>query len=131
MDHTPVALGLYVCERVEIDPVTRLASLVNRRTRLRLPALPAAVRLDLFAVLTDGAGELEVGVSADHLDSDRRVGWRTATLRLPDRLAQVVYHLRLDPFRIAVPGTYQFSLSVAGEPVARAVLGVSVRPTGG
>lgn len=132
MFELPVAQGLVVCQRVDVDPVSGLPTLVNRITTIRVRRFPSRpVRLAVFAALTNGYGEIPSLLSITHLGSDALVMQHQSVLRFTDRLRAVPYTVAFSGVVFPAPGAYEVALFAADEPLARYRLEVSLRNSGG
>lgn len=58
MKHMPIAVGLFLCEQVIVEERTRNVTPVNCFTQRAVKAFPGSFSFVLFAVLTDGLGEI-------------------------------------------------------------------------
>src|SRR5689334_19274754 len=92
----PVALGLSLCELVIIEEGTRKASLIGTFLGLRAKAFPTVAQpFSVFAVLTDGLGDVTLELTVVHAETDELVFRRQDQWHFPDKLTQVRYHARL------------------------------------
>jgi hypothetical protein len=116
----PIALGLTLCEKVIVEETTRNTTLVSTFTKLFADDFPSRPERFAFAsVLTGGQGEASVDLVLTHLESDDEVYAIHGATRFPDRIAEVklVFHIRDCSF--PSPGSYDATLFVDGDPVAR------------
>ena len=120
MAQRPVASGLLLCEQAIIEERTRNVSLVNcfnRRTVERFPSerFPFVV----FALLTDGLGEIPLEVVIQRLDTLDEIYFRTVSFRFASPLQEVQFLLRVRDCSFPVSGAYQVALLVESEPLAQ------------
>ncbi len=116
----PVVLGLTLCDYVIVEERTKKISLVGAFTGIAVDQFPTVVPpFSLFAVLTDGLGTGMIDGVANRLDTAEEVASYRGSLRFPDQLTEVSFHLRLRQFIIPAPGQYQFTLLIDGEWVAQ------------
>lgn len=125
----PLIRGLYLAERVDVDPITRNLTLVNCFRGLRVSHLPGPIRpFSVVAYLANGVGEFDVAVvieRMDTLDEVRRVQTR---LNLPDRLTEVRFNLRIENCVLPVAGGYSVALWIGGELLAQTPFSVRHTP---
>ncbi len=96
MFEVPTAQGLTVCELYIVDDKSKNVTLVNQFTTLKSDAFPTAPKkFALYAVLSDGSGEMPMRVEVVELVAAETV-WQTVNrLRIPDRLTAVRYAVTL------------------------------------
>ena len=83
MAQRPSAIGLLVCERVIYEAGTNNATPVGRFTQLAVPELPGiAAPFVVFAILTDGQGEVPVELVILHPDGIYTIYLLEGTLHL-------------------------------------------------
>jgi hypothetical protein len=133
MDELPVAQGLIVCDRVDVDRRTRNVTLVNRFNVYRPASLPSPPRVfAVYAALTDGYGDIPLTLLIQHLPTDAEVYRVHRTVRFTDRLHEIQYVVRIPGLVFPAGGAYQVSLFAADEPLARQVVRATPsRPPGG
>ncbi len=120
MNPPPTALGLLLCEKLIVDERTRNATLVSTFTKMFADAFPSTPeRFASAAVLTGGQGEATLDLVLTQLQTGEDTYRMQRQLRFPGRLAevQVVFHIRDCSF--PAPGSYDATLFVDGDPVAR------------
>ena len=126
MIQRPVAVGLALCEQVIVEEKTRNVTLVNCFLRRRVRAFPSEPQhLAVFAALTDGLGEMTIGLVVQRLDTLEEVYALQNRLRFTDPLQEVRVLFRLNQLSFPAPGHYQFALFAEGELVAHRVMEVS------
>ena len=109
----PVLLGLTLCERVIFEEETKNVTLVSGFQGLRVDAFPSSPqRISVFAVLTEGEGDVSMELVAHRLDTLDEIYNQQVRVAFPDRLAEVRVHFRLTQLVFPVPGFYQFSLII-------------------
>ena len=119
MKHTPVAIGLLLCEQVIIEEHTRNITPVNcftRRTVERFPSetLPFVV----FAILADGLGDMRLEVLIHRLDTLEEVYRTAVSFRFTDPLQNVRFTLRIRDCSFPISGHYQVTLLADREMIA-------------
>ena len=108
---TPIVRGLYLAERVDVDPVTRNLTLVNCFRRMRLPAIPGVARpFYLVAYLANGSGNVRLMAKVTRLDTLAEVFRSWVTVDFADRLREVRFRLRVEQCLFRDPGEYQVEL---------------------
>jgi hypothetical protein len=79
MRQLPVAIGLLVCDQVIIQENTRNATPVNCFTSRKVERVPAEpFPFSVFAVLTDGSGDIPLEVTINRLDNLDEIYRRSA-----------------------------------------------------
>jgi hypothetical protein len=116
MAQGPVAISLFLCEQVIIDAETWNVTPVNcfsRRTVEHSP--PEPIPFVLFAVLTDGSGEISLEVRIHRLDTMDQMARLVRRYRFEDPLQEVRFILRVRGSSFPVPGHYQITLLADNE----------------
>jgi hypothetical protein len=129
MAQPPNAVALHVCEQVIYEAGTNNYTIVNgfsQRFVNSFPALPFP--FDVFAVLTDGQGEMLLELIIERPDNLEEIYRRQGTLELAHPLQERRCHVRVRSCTFPVPGAYQITLLVDGEPIANRRLYVLRRP---
>ena len=83
------------------------------------------MRFIVYAVLTDGHGEVTLDVVIRHLGELEEVYRRSKTLRFTDPLLEVRMTLRVTRCSFPVAGAYEVVLFADGEPIGRTRFPVS------
>src|SRR2546427_5911737 len=97
MEPRPIVLGLTLCDYVLVEERTKKVSLIGTFTGLGVADFPAqALPFSVFTVLTDGFGSATIELVLTHMDSNEEVNSYRATLQFPDKVTEVMYHLRLN-----------------------------------
>jgi len=123
----PLVRGLYLAERVEVDPVSRNLTLVNCFRGLRMRQLPGVVQpFSVVAYLANGVGAFEVLVRIDRMDTFAEVFRARTRLNLPDRLTEVRFVLQLAGCVLSATGEYSVSLWLDDELLAQTPFNVRV-----
>jgi hypothetical protein len=120
MKQGPVAVGLFFCEQIVAEEGTRNVTPVNcfiRRTVQRFPSEP--VPFIVFAVLTDGSGEVALETLVHRLDTLEEIYRVTKPYRFDNPLHEVRFILRVRGFSFPVSGHYQVTLLADNEVVAQ------------
>ena len=121
----PLARGLFLCDVLIQDAQTNKVSLVNLFDRVRATEFPAQAKpFVVYALLTNGSGDVDLAVEVESLDGLQVVYTRTMRARFPDRLAAL--HVRFNVIGCIFPrsGAYQVTLYANGDPVAQTRLDV-------
>jgi hypothetical protein len=107
----PVVRGLYLAERVDVDPVTRNLTLVNCFRSFRLASIPGvADPFYLVAYLANGSGAIRMMAKVSRLGTLAEVFRTWVTLNIPDRLTEVRFVLRVEQCLFSTPGGYEVGL---------------------
>jgi hypothetical protein len=128
MNPPPTALGLILCEKFIVEERTRNATLVSTFTKLFADVFPSpSERFALAAVLTGGQGDATLDLVLTQLETGEDTYRMQRQLRFPGRLAevQIVFHVRDCSF--PAPGSYDATLFVDGDPIARRKFAVQQR----
>ena len=131
MNHTPVAIGLLICEQVIVEEKTRNVTPVNCFTHRKVVGFPSEpFPFVVFSVLADGLGEMPLEVRIYRLDTFGEV-YRTvaATIRFTDPLQSVRFQLRIRDVSFPVPGHYDVALLADGEMIAQRKLVILQKET--
>src|SRR5262249_31970339 len=76
MIKVPVALGMIFCKSFLVDPTAAQTSLQGLLSSMAFQRFPtAAVKMSIFAYLTDGAGEGELRLEFLHLFAKEQPQW--------------------------------------------------------
>ncbi len=120
MKQRPVAVGLLLCEQVIIEEQTRNVTPVNCFTRRTARQLPSEIiPFVVFAILTDGVGDVRLEVTIQRLDTLDEIYRRSMTFRFPGPLQEARCRLRIGDCSFPVAGYYQVTLMAEGELVAQ------------
>ena len=121
----PVVRGLYVCERVDVDPVSKNVSLANCFRGLRLADMPSMPQpFYVFALLANGLGEMTIRTTINDLDAGPDIFRHTARIRLTNRLTELRFKLTIDCL-FPRANSYNISLFVDDELIALTPIVVS------
>jgi hypothetical protein len=124
-----VIRGLYLADRIEVDPVTRNQTLVKCFRGLWLRQLPSVARpFSIAAYLVNGFGEFEVIVRVERMDTLAEVYRARMRLSFMDRLTEIRFTLRIENCLFSTEGEHSVSLWVGGELLAQTPFNVSVHP---
>jgi hypothetical protein len=119
MKQTPVSIGLFLCEQVIIEEKTGNVTPVNCFTRRKVSGFPSEpVPFVVFALLTDGLGEMPLEVSLERLDTMEELFRTVLPYRFVNPLREVRFILRVRGYSFPVPGHYQLSLFAENELLA-------------
>jgi hypothetical protein len=124
MAKTPVAIGVFLCERVIVEEGTRNITLVNCFRERRVDQFPSEVaEFSLFALLTDGAGEMPLVVSIQRLDTLDEIYRLASTVKFASPLREYWCRPTIQK-SFPVPGHYQASLLANNEVIAQRAFAV-------
>ncbi len=115
----PVVVGLHVCERIAVDPVTRNVTMFNRFSTLRMAEFPTEIAFSVFGVFVDGFGMMAFRVEVEHLATGLVVHEFPSMVEFADRLHEVVFGFNVSSIVFWHPGGYDVSLTIDGEPMAK------------
>jgi hypothetical protein len=119
MKQRPVAIGLFTCEQVIIDEGTRNFTLVNCFSRQAVKEIPSApLPFVVFALLTDGIGEIRLEVRIRRLDTLELIFESTATARFTDPMHEMRCQIRVRDCSFPVAGPSEVALFADEEPIA-------------
>jgi hypothetical protein len=124
----PSAVGLFLCEQVITEKGTDNVTVVNsfsRRAVRRVLSRPFP--FVVFALPTDGLGEVELEVTINRLDNLDEVYRAGTTFRFPDPLHAYRCKLRIQDCSFPVAGDYEVNLHAGGEVIARRKLSIVQR----
>ena len=126
LTHSPMVLGLTLCEDVVVDPATRNVSLLRTFTGLPVERFPTVARpFCAFATMTNGLGEAVSALSVTHMGEDVEEVYRVRrSIRFNDPLQIVYYVMRLAHCPLPRPGAYLFTLWLDDRWMAQRVLRV-------
>ncbi len=120
MVQRPMAIGLFLCNEVIVAEGTRDLTLVNcfsRRIVKHDP--PEPIAFTIFALLTDGMGNVPLEVRIENLETLEVVS-RAETSRVFDSpLEEIRLRLRLPSYSFPELGEYGVSLLADGEMIAQ------------
>lgn len=125
MAKMPVAIGLSLCEQVVIEEKTRNVTLVNCfsvRTAKKFPT--ASIPFTVFALLTDGLGDVTLEVVIERLDTLDDVYRKSIRVRFPRSLATLRFIHRVRDCVFPISGEYQVKLLADGEFLAQRKIAV-------
>jgi hypothetical protein len=116
----PIALGLTLCDYVIVEERTKKVSLVGSFTGIAVSEFPAVPNpFSVFAVLTNGLGDVNVNLVVTQLDTDAEVYVDQMPVHFPDKLAEINLHFRMRRCEFPDAGWYQFTLLADGQWVAQ------------
>src|ERR1700730_521828 len=111
MKQRPVAIGLLACEQIIIEERTRNVTPVNCFTRRAVEHFPSEeVPFVVFAVLTDGAGEMPLEVRISRLDTLEEIYVRSVSCNFANPLQEIRCIVRIRGCSFPVSGYYQILL---------------------
>ena len=124
MNQIPVAIGVHLCEQVIFEAETSNITLVNCFSSRRVEQFPATISFVVVAFLTDGDGEMPVNILIHRLDTFEEIYRHSTNVQFANPLRTVRLWLRIRERSFPIEGSYQVSLLIDGEPVARRRLAV-------
>jgi hypothetical protein len=114
----PSALGLMLCDQVIIERDTNKPTLVGVFKGLGCSQFPSTPRpMEVFAILTDGQGLINLDIVVIRLETDERTAARRIVQEFPTPLDEVDVRFRLRTLSFPAPGTYLFELQADGEAI--------------
>lgn len=115
----PSAISLMMCDQVVFEHGTQKPYLLGAFNGIAATAFPTAPqRLDVFAALTDGLGDVTMSLSVVDLGTDEEIYSQPITLRFVDPLQVVNFRFRIRQLVFEEAGTYLFALTVGDHEVA-------------
>jgi hypothetical protein len=120
MGQRPTAIGVLLCEKVIAEVGTNNLTIVSSffsRAVAQFPSKPFP--FVVFAMLTDGLGDVLLEVSINRLDNLEEVYRASVTAHFPDPLHVYRCKLRVLDCSFPVAGGYDVTLHIGGEPIAR------------
>lgn len=119
----PQVRGLYVCDRVEVEPSTRNVTLVSCFSRLQVDRFPSPpVGFTVFATLTGGFGLVKMKLMISRLTDNHQVYSRDLPVEFRDRVEEVRFVVRLHQLVFPGHGQYTIELLADGEWMAQTVV---------
>jgi hypothetical protein len=120
MKQRPVAIGLLTCEQVIVEEKTRNITPVNCFTRQSVEQFPSEMLpFVVFAMLTDGSGEMPLAVSIARLDTLDEIYRRSVSVRFDNPLQEFRCIVRVRDCSFPVAGHYEILLLADNEMVAQ------------
>ena len=120
MTQRPVAIGLLVCEQIVIEEKTRNVTLVNGFTHRMVEQFPSEpFPFVVYAILTDGMGDIAVEARITRLDNLEVVYRRFGSFRFTDPLKEIPCVVRIRDCSFPVSGYYDIVLLTNDEMVAQ------------
>jgi hypothetical protein len=130
MKQRPVAIGLLTCEQVIVEEKTRNITPVNCFTRRSVEHFPSEVfPFVVFAMLTDGAGEMPLAVSISRLDTLDEIFRRSVSVKFANPLQEVRCVVRIRGCSFPVAGHYEIMLLADNEMVAQRKILITAKET--
>jgi hypothetical protein len=119
MPQRPSAVSLMLCDQVVFEQGTQKPYLLGVFTGVAADTFPTAPqRLDVFAALTDGLGDIRMTLVVVHLETNQEVYAQQMTVHLPDPLRVVNLRFRVRQLTFDAAGTYLFALTVDDQEIA-------------
>jgi hypothetical protein len=121
----PTVVGLLLCEKLIVEEGTKNLSIINSFSRHRVAQFPAMpFPFTVFALLTNGLGDVSLAVAINRLDNLDEVYRKTITARFPDRLKTYQFKLRVADCSFPIAGSYEVNLVAGGEVIAQRKLSI-------
>lgn len=114
MSILPQIRGLYVCDRVEVEPSTRNVTLFacfSRRQANRFPSPPLG--FTVFATLTGGFGQVKMKLMISRLTDNHQVYSRDLPVEFRDGAEEVRVVVR--PHQLVFPGAGQYAIELLAD----------------
>ncbi len=123
MSQGPSVVSLFVCRDYIVEEDRRSVTLVRCMDRLLLKDFPSPLQsFIVYAVLTDGMGQLPFDLIVTRLETLEEIYSRSWLTTLNEPLAKVHLRVRIHSCSFPFPGRYELALDVKGERVAQCVL---------
>lgn len=119
MSQRPAAVGMLVCEQVILEEGTHNATPVNCFTHRTVRQFPSErLGFAVFAILSDGSGEIRLDLTIQRLDTLEELHERSVTASFKDQLQEISCVFRIRDFSFPIAGAYQVSLFADKELIA-------------
>src|SRR2546421_1735564 len=110
MSQRPSAVSLMLCDQVVFEEGTQKPYLLGVFTGVAVDSFPTAPqRFDVFAALTDGAGDVTMTLSVVHLDTNEEIYAQRMAVHFADPLRVVNLRFRVRQLIFDAAGTYLFA----------------------
>src|SRR5947209_6968397 len=120
MAQIPTVIGLLVSEQAIVEAETYNVTLVNCFLRRKVESFPSEPqRFAVFALLTDGQGDIDLTLVIERLDTGEEIYRQSRSLRFPDPLKEVRFLFRVQTCSFPVASRYDVILFAAGSELAR------------
>ena len=120
MAQRPIAIGLLTCEQVIVEEHTHNVTVVNcfrQRYAEYFPTGPFPITV--FALLTDGVGDIRLEVVIQRLDDLNVIYSQRFQAHFLDQLREARFIWRIKDCVFPVAGHYNVLLLADGEPIAQ------------
>jgi hypothetical protein len=108
-----------LCDQVIFEEGTHKPYLLGIFTGRAVESFPSPPqRLDAFAALTDGSGDVAITLSVVRLEDNQEIYALPMEVHFPDPLSLVNLRFRVRQLTFESPGTYLFALTVDDEEIA-------------
>jgi hypothetical protein len=119
MAQRPSAISLMLCDQVVFEEGTQKPYLLGVFTGIAVDSFPTApLRFDVFAALTDGAGDVSITLSVVHLETNEEIYAQQMTVHFADPLRVVNLRFRVRRLIFDAAGTYLFAFVANDEEIA-------------
>lgn len=128
MPQRPVAVGLLVCEQVIVEERTRNVTPVNCFTHRTVERFPSeGFPFVVFAILTDGSGDIPLEVRISRLDTLDEIFRHAVSFRFTNPLHEIRCVVRIRGCSFPVSGHYHIMLLADNEMVAQRRILITAR----
>lgn len=125
MVKTPVVIGLFLCEQVIIEEGTRNLTLVNCFRQRQVKQFPSeSAPFTVFALLTNGIGEMPMALVIQRLDTLDEIYRRSAQVKFAGPLQEYWFRPLVQHCSFPVAGHYQACLFANHELIAQRAFAV-------
>jgi hypothetical protein len=116
----PTAVGLFVCEQLIVEEGTHNLTVVNAFTSRVAASFPTdPIPFLVFALLTDGLGDVQMEVTINRLDNLEEIYRRSRSHRFLSPLGLYRFEARVRSCRFPVPGWYEVTLYAQREAIGQ------------
>ncbi len=120
MNQVPVAIGLFLCEKVIVEEGTHNITLVNTFNKRVVDEIPwTPTDFILYALLTDGLGEGDLNVAIYRLDDMEEIHEQSTKFRFKNPLHELRCWVTIRNCTFPEEGHYQAALFFAGQQIAQ------------
>ena len=119
MAQRPSAISLMLCDQAVFEEGTQKPYLLGVFTGIAVDGFPTPPqRFDVFAVLTDGMGDVAMTLSVVHLEDNREIYAQQLRVQFLDPLRVVNLRFRVRQLVFDAPGTFLFAFLADDEEIA-------------
>jgi hypothetical protein len=111
MIRLPEVVALALCERMEVNPQARQASLVGFFHSLRFPAFPTAPqRFTVYTALFGGSGEGTIELAISQMETEATIDIYRRWFAFPERWMNINLEIPIQRCVFPAPGRYRLQL---------------------